>query len=156
MQPVQASRSVQWPTENAVGKLHRHRWQTGTVVRAATGHANLLDRPAAAPARLAGPPVDAELVLHRALRVRTVAEIGALALDAAPERPPHAPAQSRDLLRLELGCRPQRMEPRVPEGLVGVDVPDARDDALVEEHSLQRRPPPGKALGEEAHGEPRP
>ena len=47
------------------------------------------------------------------------------------------------------------MEPRVPERLVGVDVPDARDDALVEQHRLERRPPPRDALGEKARGEPR-
>ena len=55
----------------------------------------------------------------------------------------------------ELGRGTQRMEPRVPERLVGVDVPHARDDALVEQHRLERRSPPGEALGEKARREAR-
>ena len=42
------------------------------------------------------------------------------------------------------------MEPRVPKRFVRVDVPHARDDALVEEHGLERRPPPGEPLAEKA------
>ena len=45
------------------------------------------------------------------------------------------------------------MEPSVPERLVGVDVPHACDDALVEQHRLERRTPPREALDEEASGE---
>ena len=40
------------------------------------------------------------------------------------------------------------MDPRTPQCLVGIDVPDAREHALVEEERLDRRPPAGKLLTE--------
>ena len=40
------------------------------------------------------------------------------------------------------------MDPRAPERLVGVDVPDAGDRALVEERRLDRRAPAGERVGE--------
>ena len=42
------------------------------------------------------------------------------------------------------------MQPRVPERFVRVDVPHARDHALVEEHRLERRPTAGQPLAEKA------
>ena len=41
--------------------------------------------------------------------------------------------------RLELARRAKRMDARPPERLVGVDVPDARERALVEQRRLDRR-----------------
>ena len=46
------------------------------------------------------------------------------------------------------------MHRRAPERLVGVDVADARDRALVEQSRLDRCPPPGNAAGQDVGGEP--
>ena len=45
------------------------------------------------------------------------------------------------------------MEARPPERFVRVDVPDAREDALVEDDGLERRLAAGEAVGERARGE---
>ncbi len=45
------------------------------------------------------------------------------------------------LVRLQVGRGRERMDPRPPERLVGVDVPDARDRALIEDRRLDRRAP---------------
>ena len=44
--------------------------------------------------------------------------------------------EARDLVRLELPRRPAGMDPCSPQRLVGVDVPDPGDAALVEEEGL--------------------
>src|SRR6185312_12830949 len=121
---------------------------------AAAAGAGLLDRCAAAVAGLAGAAVDAELVLHPPAGVRPVAEIGPLAPDAEAERPPDALAEAPDLVGGEVAGRPQRMDPRMPERLVGVDVPEPGDGPLVEDRGLDRRLPAGESLREVGGREP--
>src|SRR5207248_6716622 len=98
------------------------------VRRAAAAGADLLDRRAAAEARLAFAPVDLELVLHRARRaVRggVVADGGALPREPGLERPPDRAMEPPDLVVAELPSRPQRVDAGSPERLVGIDVPHA-------------------------------
>ncbi len=45
------------------------------------------------------------------------------------------------------------MEARPPESLVGVDVPDAGEEPLVEDERLQRRAAAGDPVGERARRE---
>ena len=47
--------------------------------------------------------------------------------------------QLRDLVLREVARRPERVEARAPERLVRVDVPEAGDHPLVEEHGLEGR-----------------
>src|SRR5262245_31173244 len=132
------------------------RLASAAVPRATAAGAGLLDRRPAAGARLAAPAVDRELLLHGATRVRAVAEVGPLAHDPVPKRTANAPAQSAHLVRRELSRRPQRMDARMPQGLVRVDVPQARDRPLVEHGGLDGRLTSGQAAFEERGGEPRP
>ena len=111
---------------------------------------------AAAHARLAGPAVDAELGLHRSRRAvasAVVAERRSLAGNAEPERPPNSSHQGLELLRRERVGGTQRVEPCPPERLVRVDVPDACEDALVEDDGLERRSAARQTVGQRAGGE---
>jgi hypothetical protein len=45
------------------------------------------------------------------------------------------------------------MDPGTPERLVGVDVAEARDGALIEDGRLDRRPPPGERASEASRRE---
>src|SRR5207248_5346917 len=110
-------------------------------------------RPAAI-AGLAVATVRLELPLHPAAGVRAVAEVGALPADAEPKRLANALAQRRDLVRREVARRAQRIDARVPQRLVRVDVPEAGDRALVEDRRLDRRAPSREAAGEEGRREP--
>ena len=58
-------------------------------------------------------------------------------------------AKRRDLVLVELARRPERVDPRVPERLVGVDVPEAGDGALVEDGRLDGCAPAGEAVRRE-------
>src|SRR5262245_34079630 len=112
------------------------------VPGSAAAGARLLDLVAAAKARLAVPAVDAELGLHPprgAVGVAVVAQRGALPRDAAPERPLDPTHERLQLFRLEVACRAQRMEAGPPERLVGIDVSDAGEHALVEDDGLEGR-----------------
>ena len=111
----------------------------------ATADARLRDRRAAPPTRLSVAPVHAELVLHRAGSAvwrGVVAQRRTLALDPGAERCADRAREPGDLLGRQPVRGPQRVEPRAPERLVRVDVPEPRDDPLVEEHRLERRLPP--------------
>ena len=124
-----------------------------TLPGAAPGDTDLVDRRPAALARLAPAAVDAELVLHAALApsgLAVVAQRRALTRDPRVERLAHAPVKRLSSRRLERAGDPQRVEPRAPERLVGVDVPDAGDRALVEQRRLQRRPPAAQRLAQPA------
>src|SRR3954447_4565901 len=97
--------------------------------------------PAAAHARLALAQVDQEAVLERAADPFGVAEVvdgGALRLDAELERLHHRVAQRARLLAVDAVGAPERVDARAEERLVGVDVADARDPLLVEQHRLDR------------------
>ena len=106
------------------------------------------DRPAAARARLAGAPVDVQALLHLAValgrrvvvdraprRSMASARTPRIASTGGPRRP--GGASRRDA---------QRVQPRAPERLVGVDVADAGEEGLVHEQRLEaalRRPAGG-------------
>ena len=49
-----------------------------------------------------------------------------------------------------LAAGAQRVDPRAPERLVGVDVPEPRDRALVEDRGLDRRAAVASVAGEGA------
>ena len=126
------------------------------VPRAPSRDARLLDRVAAARARLILAAVDPELGLHRAFAsvgAPVVAEGGALALDSAPECSANATNELGELFPGQLVSRPEGMETRPPESLVGVDVPDPGEEALVENERLQGRAAAGDPVGEGTRGE---
>jgi hypothetical protein len=86
-------------------------------------------------------------VLHAprgAVRPAVLAQGRPLAGDAGSERPPHAAHELLHLSGIEVAAGAQWMDARPPECLVGVDVPDAREEALVEQERLDR----GAAAGE--------
>src|SRR5690242_18370389 len=111
-------------------------------MRPAPGDPRLRDRRPAARTRFAVTAVDPELVLHRAalpVRAPVVAERRALSLDAEPQCLADAAGETSHLLLVQAARRPERVEPRVPERLVDVDVPETGDRALIEQRRLQRR-----------------
>src|SRR6266536_1863763 len=98
------------------------------VRRAASGDACLLDRRAAALARLAAAAVDLEVLLHRtgaAVGLAVVTQCRTLALDSGIEGALDSFAQGTHLLGVELARGPQRMDARAPERLVDIDVSEA-------------------------------
>jgi SAM-dependent methyltransferase len=128
------------------------------VPRATTADPRLRDRRSAARALLAVASVDAELLLHRAGRAvgcPVVAQRRALALDARSQRCTDGASEPCDLGGGEFVRRAQGAHPRPPERLVGVDVPEAGDDSLVEEDGLERRPPACQLRAEPARREAR-
>ncbi len=117
-----------------------------TERRRPAGDLRARDRRPAAVARLVAASVDAELVLHRAAARTAGVVVERRACRARPSRAPcGSPRCSRrSSSRVELARRPLRVEPRVPERLVGVDVPEPGDRPLVEDRGLERvRRPPG-------------
>src|SRR5687767_13956880 len=106
----------------------RRRLAARAVPGSAPGRARLGDRRAAALARLSLAAVHPELVLHPApfsVGASVVAKRRALPTDAEPERLADARSQGGDFFLVELPRRLEGMDPRVPERLVGVYVPDA-------------------------------
>src|SRR5437660_1554503 len=105
-------------------------------VGAAASDDDLADRRPATRARLALPPMHEEVILKGAARAIDVAEVvdrRALGLDPGCERLLDRLAQPLPLRPGEPPCLPQRVDPGAEQGLVGVDVPDAGDPALVEQ-----------------------
>src|SRR5215208_2626293 len=126
------------------------------VPRAAAGGADLLDRRPAPVARLAGAPVDLELALHsspRPIRQRVVAQRRPLASNSVLERTADRAVERAQLLRREVARGCQWMNTRTPKRLVGVDVADSGNGTLVEDRSLDRRPPRRKPRREVARAE---
>jgi hypothetical protein len=56
--------------------------------------------------------------------------------------------QPPELVAVETGRNPQRVEASTPQRLVGIDVPHPRERALVEEGRLERGTTAGEALAE--------
>ena len=54
---------------------------------------------------------------------------------------------------MSVAGRAQRVQPRPPQRLVRVDVPNAREDALVEDDRLQGRAPAREAVDERSRRE---
>src|SRR5690242_2595004 len=97
------------------------------------------DRAPAARARLARTRVDLELALHPSLvaaGVDVVARRGATETNAFTQRPPDRLVEPRDLIGAQRASFPKGMDPRAPQRLDRVNVPDAGDGALVEEQHL--------------------
>src|SRR6185437_6487232 len=117
----------------------------GAVPRAATGGPDLVDRRSATRTRFSFAAVDAKAILHTAtssVRGRVVAETRALACDPRLERSLHGTDQSCDLVVVQRARESPRMDLRVPQRLVDVDVAEARHGALVEQGGLDRRAAP--------------
>ena len=157
---VRLRRSSAWPSPSAPA---RRRLGERLAARAEPGpaaaDAGLRDRGAAARAWLAVAAVDAELVLHRSgspVGGGVVLQRRALALDARPERSPDGPGHAGDLVRRELVRRALRVDARAPERLVRVDVPESRDDPLVEEDGLERRAAAAELIRQPPRRESRP
>src|SRR5262245_46267649 len=92
-------------------------------------------------AGLPGAPVGAKLVLHasgRAGRIGVVAERRTLALDAHAQDVSDGTMQATHLVGVERIRAAQWMDLRSPQGLVHVDVSEARHDSLVEQRDLDR------------------
>ena len=107
----------------------------------ASGGDHLDDRAPARRAGLAGAAVDEEAVLEGAAEAVDVAEVvdrGPARVDPFEQRRDDGVAQALVLLEREPPGGPQRVDAGAEEGLVGVDVADARDAALVEQEGLDR------------------
>ena len=115
------------------------------------------DGPAAAAARLAGPLVHVEPLLHLAVAVgrRVVVDRGAAAFDGLGEDRERSRYSAPLVGRSKGPGRAERVEPGPPQRLVRVDVADARDERLVDEQRLQPRPPPADPMAELPQREPR-
>ena len=112
----------------------------GAEVGGALADEDALNRSAAAGTGRAGLSVGVELFLvPAALAARqdemgpARAERGAEVPDAAPQHRPDRPEQFRRL-RGRQGIRPPaRMQPRGPEGFIGIDIADARQEVLIKQ-----------------------
>src|SRR5688572_16291193 len=110
-------------------------------VGAPAGGAHLLDAGSAPHARLSLAQMDQEPVLERALSpvdVPVVVDRRALRVDSLVQRLDHRIAERGDLRAPQRADRPQRVDLRPEERLVGVDVAHAGDPLLVEEERLHR------------------
>ena len=114
-----------------------------------------LDRPSTARAGLAGPLVDLQALLHRAIAVgrRVVVDRAPATLDGLGQHGPDRVVQPSFVGRPERPGGPQRMEPRRPQRLVGVDVADAGQERLVEQQRLEPAGSPPDQAPEVTHGE---
>ena len=74
-----------------------------------------------------------------AVRQAVVAKRRALPRDAVLERGADRVVQPPELVAVDALGRAERMDPRAPERLVDVDVPEAGERPLVEERGLDRR-----------------
>ena len=97
------------------------------------------DRPPAAEARLARPLVDGQVILHRAVTLGrgVVVDGRAAPLDRLGQDGPHRAVEPGLAGRTEGRDPAERMQPRAPERLVGVDVADPGDEGLVEQKRLE-------------------
>ena len=92
-----------------------------------------------------------------ARRQAVVAQRGALVLDPGEECLSDGFVEARNHVGVERPGLAQRVDLRLPQGLVGIDVAHAGHGPLVEQCCLDRRPPPAQAicerLGREAWAE---
>src|SRR5207302_1849589 len=138
------------PKERSPASLSRAspRWRTLTV-RAMESPSSAddgpQDRPTTSRDRHASASVNLDLPLHPALaapRVDVVATGRAAQPDALPKRPLDRLVEALDLVDPQRAGLAQRMDPRAPERLDRIDVPDAGDRTLIEEQRLDRRAGP--------------
>src|SRR5215218_2164316 len=98
------------------------------VPGAAAADTGLLDQRSTAKAGLAGSPVDAELMLHRAGRAVGASVIPKgrpLPNDPIPEGAANPAEESRNVFARKVFAWAERVDSGPPERLVGIDVPDA-------------------------------
>src|SRR3990170_8366629 len=107
------------------------------VMRAALPDHDPADRRAAHRAWLPVTLVNPEVILEVAAAVDPV-DTGAVVAQAGPQRGAQAAPQAPDLIVVQRVAPLQRMEPRPVQGFVGVDVPHAGDEGLIEEQRLDR------------------
>ena len=125
-------------------------------VGAAARGAHLLDRRAAADARLALPQVHEEAVLEAApgaVDVPVVVDRRALRVDPGVQRLHHGVAQRLDLRPPERADRRQRVDAGAPERLVRVDVADPGHALLVQEEGLHGLAPAARLVAQGLGGE---
>src|SRR5262245_22222135 len=116
----------------------------------------LLDRGAAAQAGLALLVVDVEVLLVRprlAVAIAIVAQGAAAVLDSLEQRDPDAGVQPGDLVVVKTIAGAQRVELSEPQRLIGVDIADPCDHALVEQQRLELRAAAAQQCGERLGGE---
>jgi hypothetical protein len=95
--------------------------------------------------------VDQKAVLEgaaRAVHVAVVVYRGALGVDSGVQRLDDRLAQRLDLSPAQRPDRPQRVDPRPEQRLVGVDVAHAGHALLVQEEGLHRLPAPARLLAQ--------
>ena len=154
--------SVQWPTRTPGDVAHHGgglRLAGGAPVGAALGDAGLEDRRAAARAGLARVQVHAQQVLHRAAAPR--ASRGSCRWTrrrpstAAARRSRMARCRRRISSSSRLPAGRSGMDAGLEERLVDVHVAQAGDQRLVQQHRLDRAPPPLQQVREHPAGEAR-
>ena len=109
--------------------------------------AELANRARACDACLAGAPVDQELALEPArlaADLRVIPEGGAARPDGGGQDRAKPRRQSLGTAGADGAGAPARADPGPEQGLAGVDVPDPRDDALIEQRRLDRGRPPAE------------
>ena len=112
----------------------------------------LIGRPQRA-ARLAGPLIDIEPLLHRAVAVGrgVVVDGRAAPLDGLDQDRPDRLVEVALVGDPQRADRAERVQPRAPQRLVGVDVADAGHERLVEEQRLEPALASPQAPAELAH-----
>ncbi len=121
----------------------------------APAHDDPPNRPAASVARLAGPLVDLQVVLHRAVAFgrRVVVHGTAAPLDSLRQYVAQSHMEPANVFGSERVSVAQGMETSPPQGLVGVDVPDPGEEILVHQQRLEATAAASEQLGELLRGE---
>src|SRR5438552_6006651 len=125
-------------------------------MRASLADDQALDRPATAQARSTRPPVSRQAlgVLPRfAVGPNVVAEARSPVGDPLAKDLPDGPMQPPHLSRAQRVSRAQGAQPREPERLVRVDVPDPGDERLVDQEGLEPSRSTGKPVRQAAGAE---
>ena len=124
-------------------------------MRGTRAHHDAFDRPPASGARLPGPLIDLQVLLHRAVTVgrRVVVDGAAAPLDRLGQDGPHGLVEVTLVGRSEGPGRAQRVETCGPQRLVGIDIADPDDECLIEQERLEPTRPTPQPPSEVAHGE---
>ena len=135
----------------------RERLTCWTDVRCAPANDEAANRCAAGEAGLPLSLVHGEPLLHRAIAIRpgVVVDRRAARLNRLAQHADDRGVESLHLIATQRRPSGKRMEVRSPERLIGVDVPEAGDAALIEQRSLQTAGAPRKERAEQGSGEAR-
>ena len=112
-------------------------------------------RPRAAFARLARALIDPQMLLHRAVALGrgVVVDRAAAPFDRLRQNVAQGPMQPANVVGAKSVRIAQRVQPRPPQRLVGVDVADPGEEALVHQQRLEPAAAPGEQLREPPRGE---